>query len=111
MLTPNQVKQIKKIKDPLAKRRSVVYFQLPENIRQLFFDEKSADKMNAIARKNNLNENQLRWSSYIAGLVLLGETNIVDLVKTLGDKCRLTDEKAKQLARDINSAIFLSVKE
>jgi len=111
MLTPEQVKQIKKIKDPLTKRRFAVYFQLPENIRRLFFDEKSADKMNAIARKNNLNENQLRWSSYIAGLVLLGETNIVDLVKTLGDKCRLTDEKAKQLARDINSAIFLSVKE
>jgi hypothetical protein len=44
-------------------------------------------------------------------MILLGEINIVDFVKTLQEKCNLTEESARQLARDINQAIFLPVKE
>jgi len=111
MLTPNQIKQLNKIQDPLVKRRYTIYFQLPEDVRRLFFDEKSADQMNQIAKKNNLDVAQLRQASYISGMVLLGETNIVDFVKTLKEKCGLGTEQARQLAREINSAVFLPIKE
>jgi hypothetical protein len=44
-------------------------------------------------------------------MILLGEINIVDFVKTLQEKCGLEREAARQLARDINKEIFLPVKE
>jgi hypothetical protein len=111
MLTPAQINQLKKIENPIVKKRYAIYFQLPQDLRQLFFAEESANKMREIAEKNNLNKNQLRWASYTTGLILLGEINIVDFVKNLQEKCKLTEEPARQLARDINQAIFLPAKE
>lgn len=71
----------------------------------------TANKIHQVGEKNNLNENQLWWASHTAGMIILGETNIVNFVKTLQEKCKLTEEPARQLARDINQAIFLPVKE
>ena len=67
--------------------------------------------MNSVAEKNKLTDKQIWSASYIVGMVLLGETNIVDFVKSLMRECKLNEESARQLARDINSAIFLPVKE
>ncbi|MBU1255924.1 hypothetical protein KKE74_02720 [Patescibacteria group bacterium] len=111
MPTLNQIKSIQKINDPLIRQRYLKYFQLPQDIREIFFAAETADKVYDVAQKNNLNENQLWWASHTAGMIILGETNIVDFVKTLQEKCELTEEPARQLARDINQAIFLPVKE
>ena len=111
MPTLNQIKSIQKINDPLIRQRYLKYFQLPQDIREIFFAVETADKVYDVAQKNNLNENQLWWASHTAGMIILGETNIVDFVKTLQEKCELTEEPARQLARDINQAIFLPVKE
>ena len=111
MPTLNQIKSIQKINDPLIRQRYIKYFQLPQDIREIFFAAETADKVYDVAQKNNLNENQLWWASHTAGMIILGETNIVNFVKTLQEKCKLTEEPARQLARDINQAIFLPVKE
>lgn len=110
-LTPEQIQKIKRIANPLIRERYVKCFQLPQDIRQAIFNVESANKMNEISRKNNLKLEQAWRASYISGLILLGETNIVDFVKTLRDKCRLSDAQARQLARDINAAIFLPIKD
>jgi len=111
MLNPSQINQLKKIKDPLIRKQYLVYFQLPQELRRLFFAEETANKIRIIAKKNNLNDKQLWWTSHITGKILLGEINIVDFVKTLQEKCRLAEEPARKLARDINQVVFLSVKE
>ncbi len=49
--------------------------------------------------------------SYIVGMVLLGETNIIDFLKSIEKECDLEREQARLLARDINSSIFLPVKD
>jgi len=108
---PVQTKKLEGILDPLIKQRYLKYFQLPQDIRQTMFAVETADKIRAIGQKNNLNKDQLWWASYIVGMILLGETNIVDFVKALQEKCHLDEEPARQLARDINQAIFLSAKE
>lgn len=111
MLTPAQINNLKRIKDPIAKKWYLTYFQLPQEIRQLFFAEESASLMRKIAKKNNIADKQLWWTSHTAGRILSGEINIVDFVKTLQEKCGLEEEPARQLARDINQEIFLPVKE
>lgn len=108
---PVQIKKLEGILDPLIKQRYLKYFQLPQDIRQIMFAVETADKIRAIGQKNNLNKDQLWWASYIVGMILLGETNIVDFVKTLQKKCNLAEEPARQLARDINQVILLPAKE
>jgi len=107
----NQIKQLKKIQNPIARKRYVIYFQLPPELGQLFFAEETANKMRGVSEKNNLTDDQLRRASHTAGMILLGEVNIVNFVKTLQEKCELEEEPARQLARDINQAVFLPVKE
>ena len=111
MLTPKQIKEIQKIKNPLARQRHLKYSQLPADLQELIFAVKTSDKINLIAEKNKLTVNQTWQVSHITGMILLGETNIVDFVKSLKERCDLSVEQARQLARDINSAIFLPVKE
>jgi hypothetical protein len=111
MPTHRQIKNLQGITDPLIRKRYLKYFQLPQDLRQTIFSVETAEKLNKIAEKNSLDKNQLWWASYITGMILLGETNIVNFVKALQEKCRLDKESARQLARDINQAVFLPVKE
>ena len=75
------------------------------------FAVKTVQDLEKISLKNKLNDQQLWWTSYVIGLILLAETNIVDFVKTLQEKLELKEEPTRQLARDINQEIFLPVKE
>lgn len=112
MAIPFTLKKLEDITDPLVRKRYFKYFQLPQDLRQLIFAVETADKIRDIAEeKNSLNKDQLWWASHTVGMILLGETNIIDFVKTLKTKCHLTEEPARKLARDINQVIFLPVKE
>jgi len=111
MLTSHQIKQLQDITDPLIRQRYFKYFQLPQDLRKTIFGTETANKIMEIAKKNTLNDNQIWWASYITGMVLLGETNIIDFLRSIEKECNLEREQARQLARDINSAIFLPVKD
>ncbi len=111
MLTSLQVKKLKKVNNPTIRKRYGIYFQLPPEMRNLFFNENTANQVREIGLKNNLDREQLVQASYVTGLILLGETNIVNFVKSLQKECGLAEEPARQLARDINQTIFLPVKE
>lgn len=104
-------KNLQGITDPLIRKRFLKYFQLPQDLRQAIFSVETSEKINKVAEKNGLNKNQLWWASHTTGMILLGEINIVNFVKTLQEKCHLGREPARQLARDINQAVFLPVKE
>lgn len=111
MPTHQKIKNLEGIADPLIRKRFLKYFQLPQDLRQTIFSVETSNKINKVAGKNRLNKNQLWWASHTTGMILLGEINIVNFVKTLQEKCHLDRESARQLARDINQAVFLSVKE
>ena len=44
-------------------------------------------------------------------MILLGETHITKFVKSIQEKCGLTEEMARQVARGINQTVFLPIKE
>ncbi len=111
MPPPPPIKKLEGIINPLIKRRYLKYFQLPQDLRQIIFAVETADKIRAVAKKNNLTKDQLWWFSYSVGMVLLGETHIRDFVKSIQEKCKLGEEPARQLAREVNQVIFLSIKE
>ena len=111
MLSPSQIESLKSISDPLIKERYLKFFQLPQKLRQAIPAVETADKIREAAEKNNLNKEQLWNFSYLVGMVLLGETNITAFVKEIQEKCELDEESARQVARDINQAVFLPVKE
>lgn len=111
MLTSRQIKNLQEINNPLIKQRYIKYFQLPQDLRKTIFSGETADKIMEIAKKNNLNDSQIWWASYITGMILLGETNIVDFLKSIEKECNLERELARRLARDINSIVFLPHKE
>ena len=52
---PNIVKKLKSITNPLIRKRYLKYFQLPQDLRQIMFALETADKINKISQKNNLN--------------------------------------------------------
>ncbi len=85
--------------------------ELPDEFKKHFTSSETASEIQAIMKKNQLSEDITKTISYVAAMVLLGEINIVDFVKTLQQKCNLQEEPARQLARDINRTIFLPVKE
>jgi hypothetical protein len=111
MLQQNMVGKLKNIKNPLVRQRYLKYLQLPEDLRQMFLAVETADKIGNAAKKNNLDKEQTQGAAYTTGMILLGELDIVDFVKTLQRQCGLDEELARKLARDINQAIFLPVRE
>jgi len=111
MLSPSQVESLKNISDPLMKKRYLKFFQLPQKLQQAIPSIETNNQIRGVAEKNNLNREQLWNFSYIVGMVLLGETNITEFVKEIQEKCKMEEEPARQVARDINQLIFLPLKE
>ncbi len=105
------IKKTEGISDPLVKKRYIKYFQLPQDLRETMFSVETADKIGEVAKKNGLDNDQTWWASHTTGMILLGEIKITDFVKIIQKRCRLEETASRQLARDINEAIFLPVKE
>lgn len=82
-----------------------------DELKILIASRQTAENIKMIGKKHQFTEESVQQLSYTTGTVLLGEVNIVDFVKTLQEKCSLKEEPARKLARDINQAIFLPVKE
>jgi hypothetical protein len=87
------------------------FHALPDNLKTHIASTETAEAIRTISQKHQLPENQIPQLSYITALILIGEINIVNFVKTLQEKFGLKEEPARQLARDINQKIFLPVKE
>jgi len=108
---PNLIKKIQDIIDPLIKQKYIKYYNLPKKLQETLFAVEIAIQIKKIAEKNVLNDAQIWSISYIVGMIILGEINIIDFLKSVEKECNLERESARQLARDINSAIFLPVKD
>ena len=112
--TTEQVRLWDKIEESLNEEITeleVKFQTLSDELKTHFASIQTAENIRTIGKKHQLSEKSVWWLSHTVGMVLLGETNIVDFVKTLQEKCGLAEEPARQIARDINQAILLPVKE
>ena len=87
------------------------FHALADELRTHFASMETAKAISIIGAKHQFAQDKIQQLSYIAAMILLAETNIVDFVKTLQEKCGLKEKPARQLARDLNQEIFLPVKE
>jgi len=106
-----QTKKAKEIKDPEMRRKYLKYLQLPQNLQEIMFAPKTANKIWDLCQKYQLNNEQTEAVSHTIGLVVLSETDIADFTKTLQEKCKLDESITQELAQDINQQIFLTVRE
>jgi len=84
---------------------------LSDKLRTHFASIETVEKIIEIEKKYQLSEESTSKLSYIIAIILLGKLNIINFVTTLQEKYNLEREQARQLARDINSEIFLPVKD
>ena len=84
---------------------------LSDELKTHFASIKTVEKIIEISVKYQLSEKSTSQLSYIIAMILLGKLNIVDFVKILQKNYNLERESARQIARDINSTIFLPVKD
>lgn len=111
MPTKRQMEQLKEIQDPLAKAKYAKLLQLPQDLQKAMFDVQTADLIYQIAQDNHLTSEQLWRFSYLAGEILLGELHITELIKKIQEKCELSYENSRAIARQINQELFLPLKE
>ena len=90
---------------------NVKFCNLSDMFRNHFASIKTALTIKTIGEKHHLQKNTIEQLSRIVSLILLGEINIIDFLRSVEKECNLERESARQLARDINSAIFLPVKD
>ncbi|MFC1700949.1 hypothetical protein ACFLZ0_02330 [Patescibacteria group bacterium] len=111
MPTKRQIEQVNQIKDPIARRKYAKLLSLPKGLQETMFAVGTADIIWQIAKDNNLTSEQLWKFSYIVGMVLLGETHITEFIKSIQEKCKLSFEESRNVARQINKELFLPIKE
>ncbi len=111
MPTKNQIEQIKKIDNPLVRRKYTKLLQLPKNLQEAIFGVNTANTIEKIAKDNDLTSEQLWQFSYLVGMILLGELHIAEFIKGIQEKCKTSHEISRNLARQINKELFLSLKE
>jgi len=112
--TMEQIELWNKIEESLNEENielNANFSALPDGLKTHFASVKIVQKIIEIGEKYQLSKESTSQLSYIIAMVLLGKLNIVNFVKILQKKYDLEREQARQLARDINSEIFLPVKD
>ena len=87
------------------------YEKLPQALKDAIFAETNADKMYALGQKNGLTIDQIGEIASETGYVMLGVTHPGDFVRNLKQKLNIDQEKAREIAEDINREIFRPIRE
>ena len=112
MLTPDQINKLSEIRDPVAKQRFAVLFQLPQNLQDSMISETTSNSIWAITKdKYKLPDYKISAVAKIIGLIFLGELPIKNFIVALRDELNVDNHTAAAIAQDINQAIFQPVRE
>ena len=95
--TPQQIKERYKI--------------LPQELKDIYFSEETAEKLTAIGKANNLRTDQIGLLADETGLVMLGLTSTSEYITNLAKRLEIDKELAKKTAEEVNSQIFSQVRE
>ena len=111
-LSLQQLEQLKQISDPVARRRYMVLFQLPQDLQTSFESDVTTNSVwNITKEKYGLADTGVSAVARIIGLIFLGELNIKNFIAALRDELKIDVQKAAAIAQDINAAIFQPVRE
>ena len=87
------------------------YDSLPENLKSAIFSVETADIIQKVSKKYNLQIDQMGELASETGLVMLGFTHPKDYIKNLSARLGIDIDSAKKIAQEINIEIFSPVKE
>ncbi len=88
-----------------------IYLSLPKDVQDAIFSVDSAETIQAIAKKNNLNVAQMGELADETGLLMLGLTKTGDFIANLAQRMNVDKVNAKNVADEINSQIFSRIRE
>jgi len=86
------------------------YAELPQEVKDAIFAEATAEKMNEIGKKHGLLIDKIGNLAREAGYVMLGLEHPNDFVSNLVSTLEVPELKAREIASDINEAIFKPIR-
>lgn len=87
-----------------------LYEKLPDELKDAILSEGTADSIESVCKRNNIEGENISKVAEYTGRVLLGVLPPDEFQKTLEKEVKLKKEVAKKVAREINRFIFFPVK-
>ena len=87
------------------------YRSLPEDLKEVLAEVKTAETIYNIGQKNNLHVDQIGELADEVGLVMLGLTKTEEFISHLKNRLQLDQATAEQITREVNGQIFLPIRE
>lgn len=94
-------------REQLEKRFS----QLPEDVRQILLDSTTDEKVVAIGKECSLHIDQIGELDYAVVQTLFGLSKSSEFVKNITNRLKIDDAIAQRIAADVNTEIFLPIRE
>lgn len=88
-----------------------LYEKLPEELKEAIFSSETADNIDSICKRNEVEEKKVPEVAKYTGRVLMGLLPPDEFEKTLIKDVKLKGEVAKNVTREITRFIFFPVKE
>lgn len=86
-----------------------LYEKLPQELKDVLFDEKTSDNIYDVCEKNKVLENHDQIVDYV-GQVLIGVLPLTDFQNVLEQELKLKKDVAKKVSQEINRFVFYPVK-
>lgn len=87
-----------------------LYEKLPEELKDTIFAEDTANSIENICRRNELEEEQIPKVAELVGYVLLGILRPEELEEALEKEMKLKKKPAKKIAQELHRLVFFPVK-
>lgn len=86
------------------------YKKLSEDLKEAIFSVETEKIIQDISAKHSLQIDQMGELASETGLILLGLTKSEEYVNNLSESLKISVDKAREIAKDVNNEIFLKVK-
>jgi len=89
----------------------IMYKNLPNDLKTVFFSANKDETIESIGRKHNLTIDKIGELANETGMVMLGVTHPNEFIGNLADRLEVDKEKARAIAGEINEQVFKKVRE
>lgn len=84
--------------------------ELPEDVKETLFSEKTADSINNVCRKHGVPTEKISQAADCVGRVLLGILSLEELPEVLEKEAGLKKNTAQSVAQEIELSVFSQIK-
>src|SRR3989338_3477054 len=89
----------------------IMYKNLPNDLKTVFFSANKDETIESIGRKHNLTIDKIGELANETGMVMLGVTHPNEFIGNLAERLEVDKEKARAIAGEINEQVFKKVRE